>query len=463
MSPPVRSKPAPPVASAHEARRHAILTAPIVRTLLKLALPTITVLVAQTLVGIAETYYVSRLGTDALIGVSMVFPVWMLMTMMSAGGIGSGVASAVARAIGGRRDDDADDLVLHAIVLAVFTGAVFTAGMRLFGHSLFEHLGAHDGALIQAQTYANWLFPSAIPIWIVNLCSAALRGTGNVRTPALVTLGGTFVLIPLSPFFIFGIGGFAGFGIAGAGIAVTIYYLGASLILIRALAKGRVGLTLRLAPLRPGLFRDVLGVGIISSLAAVQLNLSVILVTGAIGRFGPAALAGYGVGARLDYIFIPILFGLGSSVLTMVGTNMSAGQLARARKIAIAGTGIGAAFTGLAGLVVALYPPIWLRIFTHDPEVLVTGSVYLKAVAPFYSAMGAAFILSFVSQGAGRPGWTTFAGTVRLAISAGLGWLAVMHWQASLHDLSLIVGTAQACAAAICFAAYQSGRLIPHA
>lgn len=450
-------------ASTHDARRDAILNAPIIKTLLQLALPTITVLVAQTLVGIAETYYVSRLGTDALVGVSMVFPLWMLMTMMSAGGIGSGVASAVARSIGARRDEDADAHVLHAIALAVLIGATFTIGMRLFGRSLFEHLGAKGGALDQAETYANWLFPSAIPIWIVNLCSAALRGAGNVRTPALVTLSGTAVLVPLSPLFIFGIGGFGGFGIAGAGIAVTIYYVCACIVLLRYLATGRSGLTLSRTPLRRRLFKDVLGVGIMSSLSAVQLNLAVILVTGAIGRFGADALAGYGVGTRLDYIFIPILFGLGSSVLTMVGTNLSAGQLSRARAIALAGTVIGAAFTGICGIIVTLYPPIWLRIFTHDPDVLSTGAVYLRAVAPFYAATGATFILSFVSQGAGRPGWTTFAGTTRLIIAAGFGWLAVAYWHAQLHDLALIVGLAQAAAAAICVLAYRSGRLIPTA
>src|SRR5690348_4664095 len=96
-------KPAP---ARNNAARAEILTGAILPTLLQLALPTMVVLVAQTAVNIAEAYYVGFLGTDALAGVALVFPIFMLMTMMSNGGFGSGVASSVARAVGaGRRDD----------------------------------------------------------------------------------------------------------------------------------------------------------------------------------------------------------------------------------------------------------------------------------------------------------------------------------------------------------------------
>src|SRR6478736_7884139 len=99
--------------------RAALLTAPILPTLLKLALPTVTVLIAQTAVNIAEAWYVGFLGTEALAGAALVFPIFMLMTMMSNGGLGSGVASSVARAIGAGRRDDADAFLFHAMVLAV--------------------------------------------------------------------------------------------------------------------------------------------------------------------------------------------------------------------------------------------------------------------------------------------------------------------------------------------------------
>ena len=116
--------------------RQAVLHGPILATMLKLAWPTILVLVAQVAVGVAETFYVSFLGTSALAGVALVFPILMLMTMMSNGAVGGGVASAMARAIGGGRRHDADALVLHALVIAVFFGLVFTAVTVLLGPAI---------------------------------------------------------------------------------------------------------------------------------------------------------------------------------------------------------------------------------------------------------------------------------------------------------------------------------------
>src|SRR3569833_2809820 len=120
-----RSAPRPAATSA-DRRRDALLTEPILPTLLKLAAPTVTVLVAQTAVNVAEAYYVGYLGTDALAGAALVFPIFVLMTMMSNGGFGSGVASSVARAGGAGRRDDADAALFHAIVLAIIAGGVFT-------------------------------------------------------------------------------------------------------------------------------------------------------------------------------------------------------------------------------------------------------------------------------------------------------------------------------------------------
>src|SRR5580698_4815953 len=149
--------------------RAALLTAPILPTLLKLALPTVTVLVAQTAVNIAEAYYVGFLGTDALAGAALVFPIFMLMAMMSNGGLGSGVASSVARAVGAGRHDDANALLFHAVVLAVIVGALFTLAAILGGPVLYRTLGGQSGALDAALRYSNYLFAGSIAVWVVNL------------------------------------------------------------------------------------------------------------------------------------------------------------------------------------------------------------------------------------------------------------------------------------------------------
>jgi putative MATE family efflux protein len=439
--------------------RDEILAAPIVPTMLKLAVPTVVVLVAQTAVGVAETYYVGFLGTDALAGVSLVFPVLMLMTMMSNGGLGSGVASAVARAVGAGRRNDADALALHAVGLAVVFGIAFTALTFALGPALYGALGGHGAALHAAVLYSTFVFAGAVPVWVVNLMASALRGAGNVRVPALVTLVGALVLIPASPALIFGFGPIPRLGIAGAGIAVSTYYTIAAIVLMRYLASGRGGVRLQRGPLEARLFRDILRVGLIASVGAVQPNLTVLLVTGAVGRFGIDALAGYGIASRLDYVLIPLLFGLGTAVLTMVGTNVGGGNLARAKRITWIGAGVGAAFAGVIGLVIALLPQLWLDRFSHDPAVVSAGALYLRIVAPVYAATGLAFIVTFAAQGGGRMLWPFLGGTARLVLAAGVGWLAVAWLGAGLPALFAIVAFALVAYAAICAAAARSGAI----
>lgn len=436
--------------SAAEQRRAALLTAPILPTLLKLAAPTVTVLVAQTAVNIAEAYYVGYLGTDALAGAALVFPIFMLMTMMSNGGFGSGVASSVARAIGAGRRDDADAALFHAIVLAIIAGGLFTLGTILGGPALFRTLGGRDGALNAAITYSSYLFAGAIPVWIVNLQAAALRGSGNVKVPALVTLIGAIVTIPVSPLLIFGFGPVPSLGIGGAGIAFGLYYGAAMLFLLRYMSTGAAGLTLRIVPLRAKIFGDMLKVGIPTAFNAVLTNLTVILVTGAVGLFGTSALAGYGIASRLDYVMIPLLFGISTATLTMVGVNMGAGQAARAQRIGWVSGAAGMIMTGAIGLLVAIFPTAWLNLFSHDAEVVNEGMTYLHIVAPAYAALGFGFVASFAVQGTGRALGPLAGSFARILIAAGGGWIAVASFGTGMAGLATMVTVSMVAYSAIC-------------
>jgi putative MATE family efflux protein len=431
-----------------DATRRSITDGPILATLFRLSWPTLTVMMAQVAVSVAEAYYVGFLGTDALAGAALVFPVFMLMMMMSSGGLGSGVASAVARAIGAGRRADADALVIHAIALAVIAGALFTVGTIRGGPALYHALGGRGGALDAALLYSTNLFAGSVGVWIVNLLAAALRGSGNVKVPAAVIMVGALVMIPASPALIFGFGPIPRMGMAGAGLAFALYYGCASLVLLYYMASGRAGIRLRLARLEGRLFADILKVGLPTALSTLQINLTVILVTGAIGLFGTAALAAYGIASRLDYILIPILFGLSSAVLTMVGVNVGAGNHVRARRIAWLSSLVGVAITEVIGLVVAIAPALWLHLFTHDARVLAPAATYLHIVAPAYGLLGFSFVVSFAAQGAGHVLWPFVGVTARMLIAAGLSWIAVERSGAGMAGVALIVAASLAASAA---------------
>lgn len=439
--------------------KRALADGPVVSTMLKLAAPTTLVLVAQALVGTAETWYVSFLGKDALAGVALVFPILMLMTMMSNGGIGSGIASAVARAVGAGRSRDADAIVWHAVVLAIGLGAVFGIAAWTLGPMLYRGLGGEGASLAAALAYSNVLFAGSIPFWIVNLLAAALRGAGNVRVPATVTLVGSAVIVVASPALIFGFGPIPPLGIAGAGVAMVAFYAGAAAWLLRKLASGRLQVRLSRQPLERRLLRDVMRVGLPTAISTIQPNLTVIVLTGTVGLFGIDAIAGYGAASRLDYLLVPILFGLGSAVLTMVGMSIGAGNVARARRIAWVGAGLGFAVAGAIGLVVAIAPTAWLHLFSRDAVLVEHGTAYLHWVAPAYGLFGAGFVLGFGAQGAARVLWPFLAGTVRMVVGAGLGFVAVRYLGFTLPGLFAIVGVSLVLFAGTIATAVLSGRV----
>jgi putative MATE family efflux protein len=419
-----------------------VLDGPVAPTMLRLAAPTTLVLVVQTLVGVAETYFIGFLGTEALAGVALVFPVLMLMQMMANGGIGGGVASAVARALGAKRHDDAEALVWHAVVLACGFGILFTAAAFLAGPILYRAMGGTGPTLAAALTYSGVVFAGSIPIWITALLSSALRGAGNVTVPALVILSGAVLLIILSPALIFGWGPFPHLGVAGGGVAVVIYYVFAALALMLYLRSPRSLLKLRIVPLRARLFKDIMGVGLLSAIGTLQVNLTVTLVTAAVGRFGADAIAGYGIASRLDYIQIPLIFGLGAAMVTMVGHNIGAGQVARARRVAWIGAALAFGMTEVIGLAAAIFPQAWIGLFSDDPPVLAMGVLYLQTVAPVYGAVGLGLALYFASQGAKRVLFPVLAGTVRMIVAAFVGWSAVAWFSAELSTLFQITALA---------------------
>jgi Na+-driven multidrug efflux pump len=198
------------------------------------------------------------------------------------------------------------------------------------------------------------------------------------------------------------------------------------------------------------LFADILKVGLPTAVNAVLTNLTVILVTGAVGLFGTTALAAYGIASRLDYVLIPILFGLCTATLTMVGINVGAGQIARARRIAWVSSAVGVTLTGTIGAIVALHPPLWLTLFSHDSEVLREGSIYLRIVAPAYVALGFGFVLAFAAQGAGHVLWPFVGSSVRILLAAGCGWIAVTTFGAGMTGLAAMVAVSLVAYAAIC-------------
>jgi putative MATE family efflux protein len=424
-------------------RTRALLEAPLVPLLLRLAAPNVLLMLAQSATGLIETYFIGHLGTAALAGVAVVFPGVMLTQMISGGAMGGGISSSIARALGGGRKDDASDLVLHALVINGLLGLLCSAVVLGFGPTLYRSLGAQGASLQAALAYSDVIFAGSLLLWVMNALASVLRGTGNMLIPAMVICGGALLLIPISPCLIFGIGPFPALGVAGGAWALVTYYVGGTMVLSWYLWSGRSVLRPRLfgVRLRQRLFGAILRVGAIASLSSFQTNLTIMLTTGMVGSFGPAALAGFGTGSRLEYLMVPLAFGIGAPLVAVVGTNMGAGQSDRAVRAAWIGAGLGFAVTEAIGVLAALFPIGWLSLFDTDPAMLATGSLYLRLVGPFYGFFGLGLVLYFASQGAGRMLWPVAGQFVRLAVAIG-GSVIALRMGGGLWAVFVAIGLA---------------------
>src|SRR5262249_42463052 len=187
------------------------------------------------------------------------------------------------------------------------------------------------------------------------------------------------------------------------GIALVLFNAAGTAVLAWYVLSGRNVARLRLAPLRWPLFRDILGVGAVAAVTSIQTNVIIALTTALVGyASGSVAMAGYGTGARLEYLLIPLVFGLGAPLVALVGTNIGAGERKRALRIAFVGGATAFVITSAIGIAAALWPQAWLGLFSADPRVIETGSAYLPLVRPFYRFFRLWLPPSLSSPGAGR-------------------------------------------------------------
>ncbi|WP_200845401.1 MATE family efflux transporter [Roseomonas sp. 18066] len=385
-----------------------------------LAAPTTLIAVLQATAQLAETVLAARQGTAALAGWAVVLPFSLLLQQMSAGAMGGGVASAIARALGGGRREEASSLVLHALLIALVAGLLFAVLLASFPRAL---LGLIGGAAVAeaAAPYAMWLFGAgALPAWLANTLASVLRGGGRhalaARVLTVAWLGfpllGWALAEPL------------GLGLAGLGIGFALVFWGAALAMAVVVLRGGAGFmpVLRARPQR-ALFARILSVGLVACGLAAIANLTTVMVTLQLSSYGPVAVAAYGISARLEFLTVPLVFGVGSALTALVGRATGAGDWALARRIAWTGGGMALLLAGCLGLAVGLMPGGFARLFTPDPAVQALAARALAFTGPAFGGFGLGMALYFASMGAGKMRWPMVAALSRFSIAVGGGWL----------------------------------------
>ena len=409
--------------------RNALIDGPILRTLLWLAWPNVIALSAGICVVIAETSYIGRLGVELLAAMALVFPCVILTMTMSGGAMGGGVASAIARALGAGDRERASTLAAHALLIGLCFGLTFMLGMLIFGPRVLELLGGRGNVLAQAVAYSQIFFGGAVLPWLMNTMAGILRGTGNMKLPSLMILSSAVSQIILGGTLGLGLGPVPQFGMRGVAAGSLIAYTISISIMGWYLFSGRARVVPRIFGLRVqwAMFIDILKVGAVSCFSPLQSVLTISIFTHMLAGFGTAILAGYGIGARLEFMLTSVAFAIGIASVPMIGMAVGAERIKRARRIAWTAGTLSFVSVGVIGTFIAIFPDLWVNIFTDNADVRLASHQYLSTAAPMYAFIGLAMSMYFSSQGAAKVLGPVLAQTARLAFIATGGWYLSTH------------------------------------
>ena len=390
------------------------------QTLVRLAVPNLAASLVQSLMIVVEGWYAGSLGSVALAAVALVFPMFMATMMLSAGAMGGAVAGAMARAMGSGDMERANAVLRVAILISLGIGSLKAVLVLTFGPWLFAAMGGEGQVLDAALAYCWVLFPGIALIWTTNMVTGALRGTGDMLRPAMVT--GLIVLVHFALILLQQLAG-APFGLAGAAGALLGAYLAGLLYVLsiwRSTARPvRISFS-GWTRLTGGL--KVLTAGTLAGSQTVMTIAYSLLATAVFGNLSAEWLAGYGIAMRLELLIVPVIFGIGGAGMVATGTLLGAGRRGDAIRMGWLSALTAAGLVGGIGLIVSIWPGLWTGLFTDQPDIAETAAQTLGIVGPCYAFFGLGLCLYFVSQGLATLPIPVLGAVLRLSVVGCLFW-----------------------------------------
>lgn len=428
---------------------------PLGPTMLRLAIPGVIGALLFSALGLIEAAYLRAAGADALAAVAVVFPLVMLSAMFSAGAIGGAVSGRTARAIGAGDADEASTILASAILIALVGGVLMWLLVIWLGPLLYRWASDSQAVVGGAILYASIVFPAIPAFWLVNMLSSVLRGTGDMVRPAIVaavlllsySLYG-WLLIPRS-----GSGTDINVALKGAGLAIILAFFTALALSLFFIFRKDQAIRLRLNVWNFQSLAGLLKQGLLASSQSLMTVAYAIVTTMIFSRFGTEWLAGFGLAVRLELIMVPLIFGVGASLIPIVGAYVGAGQRERAISIAWRGVFINAAVIGLIGLLLALFPGIWCDRVGSDAVVIGHCAESLRVISPTYAFFAIGLGCYFASQGLNTLSYPVMGALARLLIVvSGLFWISETN--APLTGLILVAFAVVTYGAAVGFGLY---------
>lgn len=377
---------------------------PVGRHLVAMTVPMLFGISTMMLQSFIDMWFIGRVGDDSLAALSFAFPVIMVVTSLAIG-LGAGTSSVVARAIGANDHSRAQRLATDSLFLSF----CITVGISLIGFfttaSLFRLLGAPEDMIPLIRGYMNILY-FAVPFLVVSMVGmTSMRATGDTRLPSMLMIIGSILNLILDPILIFGIGPIPAMGLEGAAWAGLLSRGGIFFAVMYYLKVRSDLLTLN----KPGgkelitSWRDVLHVGIPAAGTNAIIPIATGVVTAMLARYGPEAVAGFGVASRIESVVLVMFYALSAVIGPFVGQNISAGKVDRIYQ-ALRLCALFCMASGLIIMVLLALAGDWLpSLFSDNAMVTDVTKMFLFVVPVSYGTYGMVMIMNAAFNGMGKP------------------------------------------------------------
>ncbi|MFW5992086.1 MAG: MATE family efflux transporter [Halanaerobiaceae bacterium] len=383
--------------------RDKIIGGPIAKTLFALAWPVMVGNTMQVFYNLADTFWLGKLGPEAVAALSVGFPLVFLLISIG-GGLTVAGTTLVAQYTGADDEESTNLVTGQVFIFVIFLAIIFSIIGFIYNKNILQLMGVPAEILGDAVAYLNIIFAGLPFMFSFFIFSALLRGYGDTKTPMQMMIWSTLLNIVLDPFLIFGWGFFPQLGVSGAAFATIFSRALAGIAGIYILIKGEKGISLSKETLKPDfvMIKKIIKIGLPSAGEQSIMALGMTVLISIVSQFGTMAVAAYGIGSRILSIVMMPSHGFGMATTTMVGQNLGARQENRAEKSAWISSGIIFGALLLFGIIINIIPEYVISIFNSDPEVITIGVSFLRIVGISFGFLGVRIIIGGSFRGAGN-------------------------------------------------------------
>ncbi|MBN2519843.1 MAG: MATE family efflux transporter [Bacteroidales bacterium] len=372
------------------------------RAIFLLSVPMVLEMIMESVFAIADIFFVSKLGADAVATIGITESIMTLVYAIAAG-LSTATTALVARRIGEKNEKAAAMAAVQAILLGTLVSTFLAIPGFIWAKKVLDLMGASEKMVNGGYMYPTIMFGGNLVIMLLFIINAVFRGAGDAAISMRVLWFANIINIILDPCLIFGLGPFPELGIKGAALATNIGRGSAVVYQLFLLLNGkhRVKIKMEYFKLQFNILKSLIKISFGGIGQHIIATSSWIFMVRVISLFGNFALAGYTIAIRIVVFALLPSWGLSNAASTLVGQNLGAKQAVRAEKSVWATSISNMIFMGIIGIILVIFPQIFIKIFINEPAVILKGISSLRIISYGFVFYGLGMVMAQAFNGAG--------------------------------------------------------------